>query len=101
MLKVLAREQELTNDQINISALSRETGFDCKTVRHYFARASPPEMPLQRTKPSKPDPYKLYIRERLAKFPRLSRVRLLEEIQNKAMMAKRPSSVTTSARSDR
>ena len=81
MLKDLAREQEQTTGRINISELSRETGFDRKTVRHYLARASPPETPRRRTKSSKLDPYKPYIRERLAKFPRLSRVRLLEEIQ--------------------
>jgi len=82
MLKDLAREQEQTTGRINISALARETGFDRKTVRHYLASAAPPDTPRRRTKSSKLDPYKPYIRGRLAKFPRLSRVRLLEEIQN-------------------
>jgi transposase len=81
MFKDLAREQEQATGRVNISALSRETGFDRKTVRYYLSRDRPPVTPRTRTKPSKLDPYKPYILERLANYPRLSRVRLLEEIQ--------------------
>ena len=55
MLKDLAREQEQTTGRINISELSREDGFDRKTVRHYLASASPPETPRRRT-PRRPHP---------------------------------------------
>jgi transposase len=81
MLKDLAREQEQTLGKVNISELSRETGFDRKTVRHYLSLDGPPDTPLTRNKPSKLDPYKPYIKNRLEKYPRLSRVRLFEEIQ--------------------
>lgn len=81
MLKDLAREQEQTIGRINISELSRETGFDRKTVRHYLSQDRPPEAPRTRNKPSKLDPYKPYIIERLEKYPRLSRIRFFEEIQ--------------------
>jgi len=36
MLKDLAREQEQATGRVNISELSRETGFDRKTVRYYL-----------------------------------------------------------------
>ena len=81
MLKDLAREQEQNTGRVNISELSRETGLDRKTVRRYLRSDHPPETPHTRNKPSKLDPYKPYIQERLEKYPRLSRVRLLEEIQ--------------------
>ncbi len=81
MLKDLAREQEQATGRVNISALSRETGFDRKTVRNYLTRDRPPITPRTRIKPSKLDPYKPYILKRLESYPRLSRVRLLEEIR--------------------
>jgi transposase len=78
MLKDLAREQEQNTGRVNISELSRETGLDRKTVRRYLRSDHPPETPHTRNKSSKLDPYKPYIQERLEKYPRLSRVRLLE-----------------------
>ncbi|NMC89511.1 MAG: transposase [Methanomicrobiales archaeon] len=81
MLKDLVREQEQATDRANISALSRETGFDRKTVRNYLARDRPPIAPCTRIKPSKLDPYKPYTLKKLESYPRLSRVRLLEEIR--------------------
>jgi len=88
MLKDLAREQTLATGRTNISALSRETGFDRKTVRTYLSRDRPPVTPRTRTKPSKLDPYKPYILERLGNYPRLSRVRLLKEIQEQGYAGK-------------
>jgi transposase len=81
MFKDLAREQEQTTGRVNISELSRETGFDRKTVRHYLSQDIPPETSRTRNKPSKLDPYKPHIKDRLEKYPRLSRVRFFEEIQ--------------------
>ena len=83
MLKDLAREQEQATGRVNISALSRETGFDRKTVSYYLSRDRPPATPRTRNKPSKLDPYKPYLLARLEHYPRLSRVRLLEEIQER------------------
>ncbi len=50
-------------------------------MRHYLSLDRPPETPRTRNKPSKLDPYKPYILERLEKYTRLSRIRLFEEIQ--------------------
>ena len=69
MLKDLAREQEQATGQVNISALSRETGFDRKTVRNYLARDRPPIAPCTRIKPSKLDPYKPYTLKKLESYP--------------------------------
>ncbi len=88
MLKDLARELEQATGRVNISELARETGFDRKTVRRYLSLDRPPETPRRRNKPSKLDPYKPYILERLEKYPRLSAVRLLKEIQEQGYEGK-------------
>ncbi len=88
MFKDLAREQEQATGRVNISELARETGFDRKTVRHYLSLDRPPETPRTRNKPSKLDPYKPYILKRLEKYPRLSRVRLFEELQERGYEGK-------------
>ena len=87
-LKDLARELEQATGRVNISELVRETGFDRKTVRRYLSLDRPPETPRRRNKPSKLDPYKPYILERLEKYPRLSAVRLLKEIQEQGYEGK-------------
>ncbi len=88
MFKDLAREQEQATGRVNISELARETGFDRKTVRHYLSLDRPPETPRTRNKPSKLDPYKPYILKRLEKYPRLSRIRLFEELQERGYEGK-------------
>jgi transposase len=60
MFKELAREQEQTTGRVNISELSRETGFDRKTVRHYLSQDIPPETSRTRNKPSMPDPKRFF-----------------------------------------
>ena len=81
MLKDLAREQELTIGKVNISEISRMTGFDRKTVRHYLSSDVPPESRRRRNRPSKLDKYKPYIRNRLEQYPSLTRTRIYEEIK--------------------
>jgi transposase len=49
MLKDLAREQQLTIGKLNISEISRMTGFDRKTVRHYLSSDVPPESRRRKT----------------------------------------------------
>jgi len=82
MLLDLAREQELATGKVNISLLARETGYDRKTIDRHLSLDQPSKHPQTRQKPSKLDPFKPYIQERLNNYPRLSRVRLLEEITN-------------------
>ena len=66
---------------MNISALSRETGYDRKTIRKYLSADTQPPEQQHQNKPSKLDPYKDYLLKRLSDYPLLSRVTLLEEIQ--------------------
>ncbi|MCX6699230.1 MAG: IS21 family transposase [Methanomicrobiales archaeon] len=82
MLRELAQEQEITTGRVNICALSKQMGYDRKTIRKYLSpRKSPLELHRQQRK-SKLDPFKDHLRQRLEQFPRLSSVRLLEEIQS-------------------
>ena len=48
MLRDLAREQEQSTGKVNISELSRETGFDRKTIRHHLSSNKPPDTPKTR-----------------------------------------------------
>lgn len=82
MIRDRAREQQHVTGRVNISELSRETGFDRKTIRHHLSSDAPPITARTRNRSSKLDPYKPYILGRLEKYPRLSRVRLLDEIQS-------------------
>jgi len=81
MLHDLAQEQELTIGKVNISSLSRQTGYDRKTIRKYIS--SPRSHPdhFHHKKGSKLDPFKEYLQQRLEKFPNLSSIRLLEELR--------------------
>lgn len=47
-----------------------------------------PRRPASAANPANWNPYKPYIRERLEKYPRLSRIRLLEEIQEQGYIGK-------------
>ena len=92
MFKDLAREQEQATGRVNISELSRETGFDRKTVRYYLSCDHPPVTPRMRTKPSKLDLQTISSETRNI---RLSRVRLLDEIRARAMTEKATTGATS------
>ena len=64
---------------VSISAIARELGISRNTVRATLRRDGPPEY-HRRQKPSKLDPYKPYLLERLREFPELSAKRLFDEI---------------------
>ncbi len=57
-------------------------------MRYYLSLDRPFETLRTRNKPSKLDPYKPYILKRLEKYPRLSRVRLFEELQERGYEGK-------------
>ncbi|MFA5026489.1 MAG: hypothetical protein WC713_01330 [Candidatus Methylomirabilota bacterium] len=62
-----------------ITQIAREMGLDRKTVRSHLARDHPPQ--YQRTpRPSKLDPYRAWIRTRVAAAP-LTATRLLRELR--------------------
>ncbi len=82
MLRDLARIQEITTGRLNISALSRQEGYDRKTIRKYLLEPNFPSQRHRQKRKSKLDRFKDYIHQRLEQFPLLSSVRLLEEIQS-------------------
>ena len=65
---------------VSISAIARELGISRNTVKATLRRDGPPEY-RRREMPSKLDPYKDYLRERLREFPELSAKRLFDEIR--------------------
>lgn len=64
---------------VSISEIARELGISRNTVKATLRRDGPPEY-HRRRKPSKLDPYKPYLLERLREFPELSARRLFDEI---------------------
>ncbi len=65
---------------VSISAIARELGISRNTVKATLRRDGPPEY-RRREMPSKLDPYKDYLHERLREFPELSAKRLFDEIR--------------------
>jgi transposase len=89
MLHEQASDQSEQYGRVNISALSRETGYDRKTIRKYLqGEPTPPEQQI-RNKPSKLDPYMDYLLKRLSDFPLFSCATLLDEIQALGFTGKR------------
>ncbi len=88
MIKELAQEQEITTGKVNISSLSQQTGYDRKTIRKYLTQCKSLDDLHRKQRESKLDPFKEHLRERLEQFPRLSSVRLLEEIQSQGYTGK-------------
>lgn len=73
---------ELHEQGLSISAISRRTGFDRKTVRHYLRQGI--ETPVYGPRAPRPrliDPFLDYLKARLAAHPQLSGSRLLREIR--------------------
>ena len=65
---------------VPISAIARELGVSRNTVKATLRRDGPPEY-HRAAMPSKLDPYKGYLLERLRDFPELSAKRLFDEIR--------------------
>ena len=56
----------LRRQGLSLTAISRLTGFDRKTVRKYLLNGKkPPSYGLRSARPSKLDPYKPFVEERL------------------------------------
>lgn len=82
MLQDLAKEQEIQTGKVNISALSKMTGHDRKTIRKYLSKPLDYPHQYRHLKAGKLDPFKGYLESRIEQFPFLSSIRLLEEIRN-------------------
>lgn len=72
--------RDLYSQGLSISKISERTGKDRKTVRKYARQTTHPEMKKSSVKPSKLDPYKHYIIEKLNEAP-YTAARLFREIK--------------------
>jgi transposase len=73
---------ELHQEGLSISAISRRTGLDRKTVRKYLERRlQAPRYGPRAPRPQLLDPFRAYLRERVETYPRLRGTRLLREIR--------------------
>jgi|GEM_PF-3332423 len=64
--------RDLHHQGLNISQISRETGYHRNTVRKYLAAQTMPIPVSRRPRPSKLDPYKAYIQQRIRDHPRVT-----------------------------
>ena len=72
--------RERYEEGVSISALAKETGYDRKTVRKYIHNDDKPVYKPREPEPSLLDPYKDYIKDRVAKHD-LMATRILREIR--------------------
>ena len=74
---------DLHRQGLSVSAISRQTGMDRKTVRRYVDRGLEP--PAYQARPpcvSKVAPFEAYLRERVAAYPELTASRLHRELRD-------------------
>jgi transposase len=79
--------RDLYNQGMSISAISRMTGYDRRTVKKYATATTPPVPKKRAKRPSKLDPYKEYITQRLSEYP-LTATRIYREIQERGYTGK-------------
>lgn len=70
----------LERQGLSIRAISRRLGISRNAVRRHLRRGAPPRYE-RAARPSKLDPFKEYLTERLREFPELCAVTLFEEIR--------------------
>jgi transposase len=80
--------RHLREQGLSISAISRETGKDRKTVRKYLTETGFLEFKRGSSQTSLLESYKPYIHSRLEKYPTLSAIRLLDEIKERGFTGK-------------
>jgi len=73
--------RDLHHQGVNISEIARNTGYHRNTVRKYITTTPPLGTRKRKEKPSKLDPFKDYIQQRLGEYP-LTAARLYREIQD-------------------
>jgi len=79
--------RDLHHQGLNISQISRETGYHRNTVRKHLAAQTMPIPASRRTRPSKLDPFKDYIQQRIRDCP-LSAARIYREIREMGFSGK-------------
>jgi transposase len=75
-------------DRLSISEIARRTGLDRKTVRGALVQPALPVRKQSFVRPSKLDPYKDYITQRLQDYPHLHGTLLFEEIKRRGYSGK-------------
>lgn len=72
---------DLARQGLTVTAISRRTGHDRKTIRKYIARGlEPPAYQPRAAGPGLIRPFEAYLRERLERFPELTGRRLWREL---------------------
>ena len=79
--------RDLHHQGLNISQISRETGYHRNTVRKYLTAQTMPVPAPRKVRPSKLDPFKEYIQQRIRAYP-LSAARICREIQERGFDVK-------------
>jgi len=79
------------NEGLSISEIARQTGHDRKTIRKYINSETPPMRCKRSGNPSKIDPFKEYIINRLNEHP-LTASRIYREIQEQGFLHPGPMS---------
>jgi transposase len=72
--------RDLYSQGLNVSEISRRTGYARETVRKYLSKKTAPESQKRPQKPSKLDPYKPFIQEKINEGP-YTVARLFREIK--------------------
>ena len=73
---------DLARQRLSVSAIARRTGNDRKTIRKYIDRGlEPPAYKPREPGPSLIRPFEAFLRERVRRFPNLTRQRLWREIR--------------------
>ncbi len=79
--------RDLHHQGLNISQISRETGYHRNTVRKYLTAQTMPVPAPRRVRPSKLDPFKEYIQQCIRDYP-LSAARIYRVIQERGFDGK-------------
>jgi transposase len=81
-LKELVMILELHQQGLTVSAIAERTGRDRKTVRKYIRQGlQAPKYGPRAPRPTRLDPFRAYLTERVAAWPELTGARLLREIR--------------------
>jgi transposase len=81
--------RDLSSQHLSISEISKETGFDRKTVRKYLQLKTLSELQKRPGKKSKLDPFKPYILEKLKESP-YTAARFYREIKEMGLREEKP-----------
>ncbi len=79
--------RDLYHQGMTISQISRETGYNRRTIRKYITTQQPPVGQKRNSRSSKLNEYRDYINERIREYP-ISAARIYREIQDRGFTGK-------------